>query len=97
MNNQEQASSLIQALMLPREQNTSMVCKVSRVRVDMSEEEQKALDRAVEMVRKDNGMGKGKVYSASWLTKVLKQHGYSVSISTIQRHVNGECCCEQPN
>ena len=97
MNDQEQASSLAQALLLPREQNTSMVCKFSRVREDMSEEEQKALDRAVEMVRRDNGMGKGKVYSASWLTKVLKQHGHNVSISTIQRHVNGECCCEQSN
>lgn len=95
MNDQEQASSLAQALLLPREQNTSLVCKFTRVKDGMSEEEQKALDRAVEMVRKDNGMGKGKVYSASWLTKVLKQHGYSVSISTIQRHVNGECCCEQ--
>jgi hypothetical protein len=97
VNDQEQASSLAQALLLPREQNTSLVCKFTRVKDAMSDEEKKALDRAVEMVRKDNGMGKGKVYSASWLTKVLKQHGYSVSISTIQRHVNGECCCEQPN
>ena len=87
-------SSLVEDLSTPREAITSTVCKFYRVKELMSEEEQSAVDRAVEMVRNDNGMGKGKVYSASWLTKVLKQHGYSVSISTIQRHVNGECCCE---
>lgn len=87
-------SSLALDLETPRQLAVSTVCKFTRVTDGMSEEERAALDRAVEMIRNDNGMGKGKVYSASWLTKVLKQHGYNVSISTIQRHVNGECCCE---
>jgi hypothetical protein len=91
----EQKTSLLADLLTPRDNATADSCKFTRTKIKMSEEEQDALERAVGLIRQDNGLGKSKTYSASWLTKVMRQHGYNVSISTIQRHVNKECCCYQ--
>jgi hypothetical protein len=90
-----QESTLLRDLLSPRDGATSDTCKFTRAKEKTTAEEQEALDRAVDLIRGDNGLGKSKTYSASWLTKVMKQNGYNVSISTIQRHVNKECCCYQ--
>lgn len=95
MKQDEQKSSLLNDLLTPRDNPTADSCKFTRTKMKMSSEEQDAIDRAIELIRQDGGLGKSKTYSASWLTKVLRQHGYNVSISTIQRHVNKECCCYQ--
>lgn len=95
MKQEESKSSLLQDLLAPRDNSTADSCKYTRAKLQASPEEQEALDRAVELIREDNGLGKSKTYSASWLTKVMRQHGYKVSLSTIQRHVNKECCCYQ--
>lgn len=95
MKQQEQKTSLLDALLSPRTNLSADACKFSRTVARMSTEEQEAINRAIDLIREDNGLGKSKSYSASWLTKVMRQHGYNVSISTIQRHVNKECCCYQ--
>jgi hypothetical protein len=95
VNKQEQKNSLLADLLNPRDTVTADTCKFTRTKMKMAPEEQEAIDRAIELIREDNGLGKSKTYSASWLTKVMRQHGYNVSISTIQRHVNKECCCYQ--
>lgn len=95
MKPEAQESNLLKDLLAPRDGATSDTCKFTRAKQATSAEEQEALDRAIDLIRQDNGLGKSKTYSASWLTKVMKQNGYKVSISTIQRHVNKECCCYQ--
>lgn len=95
MKQEESKSNLLRDLLAPRDNATADSCKYTRAKQKTSEEEQEALDRAVDLVRADNGLGKSKTYSASWLTKVMRQNGYNVSLSTIQRHVNKECCCYQ--
>ena len=95
MKQEDQKSSLLADLLSPRDNTSSDTCKFTRTKMKMTPEEQDAIDQAIELIREDNGLGKSKTYSASWLTKVMRQHGYNVSISTIQRHVNKECCCYQ--
>lgn len=95
MKQEDHKSSLLDALLNPKDDATSDTCKFTRTKMKMSSDEQEAIDRAIELIREDNGLGKSKTYSASWLTKVMRQHGYNVSISTIQRHVNKDCCCYQ--
>jgi hypothetical protein len=92
---EDQKSSLLADLLSPRDTTSSDTCKFTRTKMKMTPEEQDAIDQAIVLIREDNGLGKSKTYSASWLTKVMRQHGYNVSISTIQRHVNKECCCYQ--
>lgn len=95
MKPEAQESNLLRDLLSPKDGVTSDTCKFTRAKEKTTAEEQEALDRAVDLIRGDNGLGKSKTYSASWLTKVMKQNGYNVSISTIQRHINKECCCYQ--
>lgn len=95
MKQEDQKSSLLADLLSPRDNTSSDTCKFTRTKMKMTPEEQDAIDQAIGLIREDNGLGKSKTYSASWLTKVMRQHGYNVSISTIQRHVNKECCCYQ--
>ena len=71
------------------------VCKIKIICDDMDQEKKDSIDRAVEKVRNDRGQGRSKVHSATWLTKVLRKHGYDISVSTVQRHVNKECPCER--
>lgn len=87
-------NSLLEALSTPTGGNSPGTCKFSQVRMQLEKEEQDALDKAVDGIREDMGLGKAKTYSATWLTKVLKNYGYSISVSTVQRHVNKECSCE---
>lgn len=88
-------SSLIAALNTPKEHGLSRNCKFSQIRDVLSDEEKEALDKAVDGIRQDAGMGKSKKFSASWLSKVLYDFGHYVSVSTVQRHVNKECSCER--
>lgn len=69
-------------------------CGLTRLRESMSPEEAEALDRAMEMIRQDNNLGRAKVYSCEWLTSVLNRHGHSISSSTIARHITRRCGCE---
>lgn len=87
--------SLLDALNSPVSRSVEMVCKFSRVRAQLSPEEQEALDRAVFGIREDANLGKAKTYSTTWLAKVLRNFGHPISASTIQRHVNKECSCER--
>lgn len=87
--------SLYDDLMEPRLNANQVHCKLSVIMSDMETKDIEALNRAIALIKADRGQGRSKTYSASWLTQNLRKHGHSVSISTIQRHINGECPCEQ--
>lgn len=91
---EEQPVSLIEALTNPRLNRDTTDCKLTRIRAKLTESEQDALTKAIELIRQDDGLGKSKTYSASWLCSVLKQFGHSISASSVQRHLNGSCGCE---
>lgn len=88
------SNSLREALESPKNGNTSAVCKFTQIRAKLEPEEQEALDKAVNGIREDAGLGKAKTYSTTWLTRVLRNFGHTISVSTVQRHVNKECSCE---
>jgi hypothetical protein len=88
-------NSLIDALKSPKDTTIQLSCKFMQVHKVLSIEEQDALDKAIDGIRLDAGLGKAKKYSASWLAKVLRSFGHDVSVSTVQRHVNKECSCER--
>lgn len=87
--------SLAEALSTPQTHGNNMSCKFTQIRELLDDEEQQALDKAVDGIRQDAGMGKSKRYSTVWLSKVLGSFGHYVSVSTVQRHVNKECSCER--
>jgi hypothetical protein len=89
------SDSLLEALNKPDNGNYPATCKFSQIRENLSDDEKAALDKAVNGIRDEAGVGKAKTYSTAWLTKVLKNFGYSLSVSTTQRHVNKECSCER--
>lgn len=88
------AVSLAEALLNPRLSRDTTDCKLTRIRTKLESPEQDALDKAIELIRTDDGVGKSKTYSASWLCSVLRQFGHSISASSVQRHLNGSCGCE---
>ena len=88
------SKSLREALSSPQEGGKALVFKFTQVINKLEIEEQEALDKAVSCIRDDAGLGKAKTYSTTWLTRVLRNFGYTISVSTVQRHVNKECSCE---
>jgi hypothetical protein len=56
----------------------------------MTEEERSAVTKSLDLIRNDTRRGKAKVYSCAWLAKVLTNHGYPISRTTIRRYLNGE-------
>lgn len=89
--------SLTEAFANPRAGRESNECKLMKLRPLLDEEDQKTLDKAIGAIREDSGNGKSKTYSVSWLHRVLKNLGHSISSSSIQRHINGECGCGPVN
>lgn len=90
----EQQANLVTDLLSRKADVVKTKCGLTRLRESMNSEEAEALDRAVEMVKNDNKLGRAKVYSSQWLTAVLNKHGHSISSSTITRHITGRCNCE---
>jgi hypothetical protein len=90
----EQKANLITDLLSRKSDVVKTKCGLTRLREKMDEEETEALDRAVELIKNDNKLGRAKVYSSQWLTAVLNKHGHSISSSTITRHITGRCNCE---
>jgi len=90
----EQAPSLFDDLTSPVSTEGKTDCGLTKIRQQMKDDEAQALDRAVEMIRDDAGSGRSKVYSAQWLTGVLRKHGYDISASTVARHVAKRCRCD---
>ena len=54
----------------------------------LSDEDQLAVSKALDLIRKDERKGRAKVYSCAWLAEVLTNHGYPVSRTTIRRYMN---------
>jgi hypothetical protein len=95
MAQEKKRSSLLEALTTPRTEHSVGQCKLSVIVGKMDAEHKEAIDRAIELIREDDGQGRSKAYSVSWLTGALRKNGYSISMSTIQRHINGDCPCER--
>ncbi len=88
------SNSLIKDLM---ERNTGSIkqkCSYTRIKESMSAEEAEAVENAEKAITTDSGNGRAKIYSCSWLSEILTKNGYSISASTISRHMNGRCGCE---
>jgi hypothetical protein len=90
-------SALINDLIQPQKENKQASCKLGRMLVVLPSDTSEAMQKAIELIRSTDYQGKNKAYSCVWLSKVLKKNGYPISTSTVQRHVNKECSCEQPN
>lgn len=56
----------------------------------MQEADRLAVDRAIEKILKHDGYG----YTISWLRNVMISEGFKVGLTTLSRHVGGECSCE---
>ncbi len=87
--------SLIESLQNPLRSVKTTPCKLGRILLDISDAEREQLNKSIETIRNDSAQAKNKVYSSVWLSKVLRSHGYGISVSTVQRHVNKECFCDQ--
>ena len=68
-------------------------CKYHLLHEALSADEQQALDEALLKVARDERSSRAKQYSCEWLSQVLTRNGYSISRSTISRHLNEECNC----
>lgn len=90
-------SSLINDLLNPIKEVEIQKCKIGRLLETLPEEATDAMNKAIELIRTTQYQGKSKMYSSVWLAKVLRKNGYQISVSTVQRHVNKECSCEEPN
>lgn len=85
---------LVDDLLMREPSNVKMECGFTRIYQALDEKEKTAVDAALERIKNDTGAGRAKVYSYSWLAEVLKKNGYSISSSTIARHMTGRCNCE---
>ena len=68
-------------------------CGIATLRETLNDEDRNTLDLSLDRIKADTGQGRSKGYSSSWLEKVLKNHGHSISRSTIERHIRGKCSC----
>ena len=87
--------SLIESLQNPLQSIKVTPCKLGRILLELADAECEQLRKSIETIRQDSAQAKNKVYSSVWLSKVLRSHGYGISVSTVQRHVNKECFCDQ--
>lgn len=86
-------SKLAEALAVRDVADVKTPCSFTRIMSKMNAEEMEALDTALARVISDTRSGRAKVYSYEWLASVLKDHGYSISPSTIARHATRRCGC----
>jgi hypothetical protein len=85
--------TLVEALETPLRNPQPRSCLFTRVGEGLADEENVALERALEKVRSDPNRGQRKVYSSAWLADVLTNQGYAISAATIQRHLRQACSC----
>ena len=88
-----QPVTLVEALETPLRNPRPRNCLFARVSDGLKEEEQEALNKALDKIRSDLNNGQRKVYSTAWLATVLTSQGYSISAATIQRHIRESCGC----
>jgi len=88
-----QTVTLVEALETPLRSPRPRDCLFARVSDGLDEEEQTALNKALDKIRSDLNNGQRKVYSTAWLATVLTSQGYSISAATIQRHLRESCGC----
>lgn len=87
-------STLLEALSQRNYTSVSTPCGYTKMLDRMEEEERAGVEAAFTKVIEDTNSGRAKVYSFSWLSGILKDHGYAISSSTLSRHARGNCGCE---
>ena len=88
-------SSLLTDLTTQSKEPKNYPCKIGRLVLSLEGDEREALVKAIHLIRSSSFNGKNRSHSSVWLAKVLRKNGYQVSVSTVQRHVNKECSCDQ--
>lgn len=88
-------SSLLNDLTNQSKEVKNHPCKIGRLIEALEGDEREALVKAVDLIRSSSFNGKNRSHSSVWLAKVLRKNGYQISVSTVQRHVNKECSCDQ--
>lgn len=63
-------------------------CVVGSLIISLPEEEKEVLKDVLIKVKLDQ-----KTYPKSWVLGVLKRNGHPVSRSSMDRHIDGDCCC----
>lgn len=73
------------------------VCSFGRIRAELSEKEQAALDRAIADInatpREERCRPGSGGLTIAWLHNVLKNNGYKVGRQTLNDHLRGVCLC----
>jgi hypothetical protein len=87
-------NGLVADLLLREPSSVKFTCSFTRILQSLDDKQKDAVNGALEKIKADNGVGRAKVYSYSWLAEVLKKNGYPISSSTIARHMTGKCGCE---
>lgn len=88
------SKGLIKDLMERNTGSMKQKCSYTRIKENMPVDEAEAVTNAENAIREDSGNGRAKIYSCTWLAEILTKNGYSISSSTISRHMNGRCGCE---
>ena len=87
---------LAQALTEIPEAKPNLRCRIARLREQLSGKDLDAFNTALEAVYaqpRASRMGRKHGATATWLAHVLTENGYTITDSTIQRHIRGECSC----
>lgn len=69
--------------------NNSQKCISQKTIDDMAPEDKEAVDNAIVLLRSGEAR-----FSGSWLAKQINAEGHKLAISTFNKHIAKECCCE---
>ena len=63
-------------------------CLTAAIVAELQPKDAKAVVEAIDKIREGQPG-----YSTIWLQKILASEGKKIGVTTIQRHVNGDCAC----
>lgn len=72
-------------------------CVVHILMAGFSDEDKQAFDQAVAKIQAmPSGLRRSSnyPYTSAWLIGVLRANGYTLSRTSLRKHLNGECNCE---
>lgn len=72
---------------------TNWGCAIAALFTVLDEEDVASLKASLQRIATDTGRGRAKVYSSTWLANMLNKNGHTISRSTIERHIKGNCSC----
>jgi hypothetical protein len=69
-------------------------CGVALLKASLDPAEWDQVAVIIDGMRNDRLRATAQGHTAVWLSGVLKEHGHSVSLHTVQRHIRKACACE---